>query len=131
MNAPQTIRLGDAMTIRVSDPTPTEPVDYSSTHTPPNYVCKLCGHGGIKLWRESDTFGVEETLRCADCAASERGININFMRPEGIRVQRDGPTDRLGDLVPAVLAEENGRSYWAYYRIPADGGAWWQGLPLR
>lgn len=52
---------------------PQHPVDYSKNETPPNYKCHECGVGGVKLWRDYQTFLEHQSLLCLKCACDEQG----------------------------------------------------------
>lgn len=113
--------------------TPVEAVDYSTSTTPPQYVCGNCGASGVKLWREYQNPTIR--LLCAACTAVDQGVDISSMAPDGTFDYdvSDGEgvihrTDAIAWFTPAVPDEEGG-SYWGRTSVPAAGVAWWERLP--
>ncbi len=45
---------------------------YLEGKVPENYTCGECGVGGVKLWREYQTFLNHQSLRCLHCACREQ-----------------------------------------------------------
>lgn len=94
------------------------------------YVCGKCKEGGVKLWREYNTFLDHQTLLCAICAAVTEdknitGINQNGEHPsdiEGIK------TTQIGSMVPAILTELED-TFWGYSSVPQNRWEWWVALP--
>lgn len=82
---------------------------------PGDYTCAACGAHGVKLWRESNTFG-PIALACAACRAAA-GHPVDLSRH-----------DQSGWCVPAVPTLDG--SWWGYSSVPAEGVAWWKALPL-
>lgn len=104
------------------------PFTYLSGKTPSDYICKTCGAGGCKLWREYQTFA--PTLLCADCACKDQK-KTNDVDESGMRSsQHGGRTDQIGWYVPSVPTED-GYGYWGYSSVPQQGVDWWKQLPLR
>jgi hypothetical protein len=98
------------------------------------YVCSVCGVGGVKLWREAHFDAAE--LWCAECGCKHVGIP-NSVDDKGkiISVLTRTPTDQLygkatqRTLLPAVPTLEPG-IYWAYTSVPYNDMVWWTNLPL-
>ncbi len=98
---------------------------------PPEYVCGTCGVGGVKLWREYQTFLSHQTLECCDCAAKSQGKDVSCIDADGRRLLDDGMRcDQIGWRIPAVPTEE-GDTFWGYTSVPEPGVEWWRRLPTR
>jgi hypothetical protein len=90
------------------------------------YRCAGCGADGCKLWREYQTFAPK--LLCANCAASDQGMDVTDIDADGLRAGGcyETRTDQIGWYVPAVPVDD---TFWGYTSIPDDGIAWWKALP--
>ncbi len=86
---------------------------------PSFYVCSACKAGGLKLWRQYQTFADHIQLLCAACAEKDQDKPIDLSE-----------SDSCGWLVPAVPTLDANAPYWGYTSAPAEGCAWWKALPL-
>lgn len=102
-------------------------VNYSSSKTPEEYVCKSCGASNVKLWREYGVFHPE--MLCRNCAAKDQDANISDIDEYGKFTDNDGVrSDCIRWYIPAVPDEE-GVGFWGYTSVPQDGIDWWTSLP--
>lgn len=97
---------------------PMHAIAYADRASPPEYTCGDCGKGGVRLWREYQTFLDHQTLRCVACALANQKREADALH--------DG--DQIGWLVPAVPSED-GETLWGYTSVPASGVDWWYALP--
>lgn len=106
------------------------PVDYSKIETPSSYRCTCCGVGGVKLWREYQTFLEHQKLYCATCAGEAQKEDVSDIDAAGLRSCEIGAgrTDQIGWLIPAVPTENND-TFWGYTSVPQAGVEWWKRLP--
>ncbi len=96
-----------------------------------DYVCAKCGAGGVKLWRDSNTFLDHLGLFCVECAMEQQcqpGVSSfgKSRRKDDVFTFEDG--DQIGWLLPAVSTPD-GSTFWGYSSVPSDGILWWYGLP--
>lgn len=108
---------------------------YAAGTTPDQYVCTRCKTGGVKLWREYQTFADQTELLCASCACKNQHKEDN-VDEQGFRSIEFHPghkqrTDQIGWFVPAVPCEEDPTNYWGYTSVPQDGVNWWKNIPTR
>ena len=87
---------------------------------PDYYKCGKCGAEGVKLWRKSATSEpvLEQPLLCGDCTVKEQGHALDLSE-----------SDQCWGRCPAIPNLRGG--WWPYTSVPAEGGAWWDALPLR
>lgn len=116
--------------MKISIVDPKEPVDYSSRKTPSSYACGVCKKTGVKLWRDYGGMLSTQTLRCIGCAATEEGVSVRRMRPDGTHMQDGRMSTWIGRLIPAIPTDEND-NFWTFWSIPARAWAWWKRLPNR
>ncbi len=103
-------------------------VDYLKVETPPGYKCSKCGATGCKLWCYYQAFLEHQDLVCAKCAAEEEEEDIRLIDKHGMHEGICGPTDQIGNRIPAVPTE-GGDTFWGYTSIPEPGCIWWRSLP--
>ena len=101
---------------------------YLNPIPPMSYRCGMCGAHNVKLWRDYMTFLNDLTLLCARCAALKNEVDITSIDDGGSFKIDLGKTDQIGDLVPAILTEDN-TSYWGYTSVPLIAVNWWKNIP--
>lgn len=89
----------------------------SAREKPIPYVCNDCGAGGVRLYRDYNTFIDHQTLRCTACVEVKSGSRVDPERP-----------DSVGWYVAAV---PSGTTFWGYTSVPAEGVSWWRALATR
>lgn len=91
------------------------------------YKCTKCGEGGIKLWREYQTFANDTELLCASC------LNVLSADDKGkILGKYNDLTDQIAPwMVPAVAVEpyEKSGTFWGYTSVPQKDVEKWWALP--
>lgn len=102
------------------------------------YQCRGCGAAGVKLWRPRSKIVAPVPLRCAACVCRATQLDPRSIDRDGAMRDpgsRDGVTNRIGDMDPAIpmRAAPDGTplSYWDYYLLADIPLRWWRDRPTR